>query len=197
MLVSLIIILVGVSVYFFVSRNRSPIPYFPSNKKDIKGIVQSLQLSNDQVVYDLGAGDGVVIFSAASVAKQKKYNTKFIAVEINPVLIGIMHLRRLLHPNRKNIQIVCADIFSMRYTLYLPAGRRGDIRYTMFAYISPWYLERVFANCKSQISPDSSKSRIPTSRRENFKFISYFYPVPKLKSSRTIKGAHNTYIYNV
>ena len=50
---------------------------------------------------DLGAGDGIVIFKAASQAFQKRLNTKFIAVEINPVLILILYLRRLFHPNKK------------------------------------------------------------------------------------------------
>ncbi len=172
----LILALLFIIIALFVSRQLSPIPYFPSNKKDIKGIVQSLQLANNQVVYDLGAGDGVVIFSAASEAFSKKLNTQFIAVEINPILLMVMWFRRLFHPNRKNIQILRADIFNMRYTVF-------GIRYTFFAYISPWYLEKVFNNCKIQIN--------------KFKFISYFYPVPKLKSSRTIKGVHNTYTYNV
>lgn len=178
-MISILIIVIAILVIvitLFISRSLSPIPYFPSNKKDIKGIVQSLQLANDQVVYDLGAGDGIVIFSAASETFKKNLNTQFVAIEINPVLLIFMWFRRLFHPNRKNIRIVHADIFSIRYTKY-------DLRYTIFAYISPWYLEKVFKNCKFQIS--------------KFKFISYFYPVPKLKSSRTIKGVHKTYIYNV
>ncbi len=177
----LLFILTALSILIalFVSRRLSPIPYFPSNKRDIKWIVQSLQLSNYQVVYDLGAGDGAVIFSAANESFIKKLNTQFIAVEINPVLIGVLHLKRLLHPNKKNIKILLADIFSIPYTEYgIP-----NTKTVFFTYISPWFLERVYQNIKIQIN--------------KFKFVSYFYPVPKLKSSRTIKGVHNTYIYNV
>lgn len=93
----------------------SPIPYYPSNKKDLPFIIKAVNLKNDQVIIDLGAGDGVVIFAAASnaISLPKKLNTQFIAVEINPVLIFIMHLRRLFHPNRKNIKIVWADMFKV------------------------------------------------------------------------------------
>lgn len=167
---------IAVIVTLFVSRKLSPIPYFPSNKKDLKGIVESLQLTNNQVVYDLGAGDGMVIFKAALEAQRKKLNTRFIAIEINPILLMIIWVRHLFHPNRKNIQILRADIFNIRYRVY-------GIRYTFFTYISPWYLEKVFANIQYQIS--------------DFRFVSYFYPLPNLKSSRTMKGVHNTYIYNV
>ncbi len=170
---------IAVIITFFVSRKLSPIPYFPSNKNDIESIVRSLQISNDQIVYDLGAGDGIVIFSAASEAFDKKLNTRFIAVEINPVLIVIMWVRRHFHSNRKNIQILKADMFTSNFKFQISNYKK----ITFFVYISPWYLEKVFTNCKSQMP--------------KFKFISYFYPVPKLKSSRTIKGVHNTYIYNV
>ena len=175
----IIVAILFVVIALFVSRSLSPIPYFPSNKKDIKGIVQSIQIANYQVVYDLGAGDGIVIFSAASDAFNKNLNTHFIAVEINPILLIFMWFRRLFNPNRKNIRIVRADIFTASYKLQATGYRNV----AFFTYISPWYLEKVFANCKSQI--------------KHFKFVSYFYPAPKLKSSRTIKGVHSTYVYNV
>lgn len=178
-----ILAFMSIIIALFVSRRLSPIPYFPSNKKDINGIVQSLQLANNQVVYDLGAGDGVVIFSAASDAFSKKLDTLFVAVEINPILLMVMWFRRLSHPNRKNIQVLYGDIFSLRYTI-------RATRYTFFTYISPWFLEKVYENCRIQIKT------LPAGRQD-FRFVSYFYPVPKLKSSRTIKGVHNTYIYNV
>lgn len=168
--------LIAIVTYLFVSRRASPIPYFPSNKKDIKNIVQSLQLENDQIVYDLGAGDGIVIFAAATVAYLKKQNTRFVAIEINPILIGIMWIRRLFHPNRKNITVMYGDIFKMGY-------KKCNMRNTFFTYISPWFLDKVFKNTKRQ----ASKAL----------FVSYFYPVPHQRASRTIKGIHPTYVYHI
>ena len=170
---------IAVVTYLFVSRRASPIPYFPSNKKDIKNIVQSLQLENDQIVYDLGAGDGIVIFAAATEAYRKKLNTKFVAVEINPVLIAILWFGRLLHPNRNNIKIVYEDIFSLRYKLSTLRSKKV----VFFAYISPWFLDKVFKNTKRQVSKAL--------------FVSYFYPIPHQHASRTIKGIHPTYVYHI
>lgn len=176
MIISLlsIFIFVGIIIALFVSRTFSPVPYFPSNKRDIEQIVKTLQLKNDQVIYDLGAGDGIVIFAAAHQAHRKKLNTRFVAVEINPVLLAVLWLRRLLHPNKKNISIEYGDIFTMQY-------RSDKKNLTFFTYISPWYLERVIKNCKRQIG--------------SFSFVSYFYPLPNHKAFTRTAGVHSIYRY--
>ena len=101
-LAALIIFLVFL-LYIFVSRKRSPVPYFPTNKKDIPLIIKALNLKLNHTVVDLGAGDGVVIFKAAEETYKRGFGTKFYAVEINPILILILYLKKLFHENRKNI----------------------------------------------------------------------------------------------
>lgn len=143
-------------------------------------IIKALNLKNNQVVYDLGAGDGVVIFEAAKEVLSKKLNTVFVAVEINPVLILILHLRRLLHLNKKNIKVVWGDMFTMNF-------KRSTFnvkRYTFYLYISPWLIEKTLSVIKKQFS--------------RFTIVSYFYPVKSLKNKeRVTHGIHNIYIYKV
>ncbi|PIP63272.1 hypothetical protein COW97_03440, partial [Candidatus Roizmanbacteria bacterium CG22_combo_CG10-13_8_21_14_all_34_12] len=110
---SLILLLIISVILIFSSKTLSPIPYFPSQPIDMPLIVKALNLKNNQTVIDLGAGDGIVIFKAAQQSYKQKLNTKFVAVEINLILILIIHLRRLFHPNKKNIKIVYGDIFKM------------------------------------------------------------------------------------
>ncbi len=148
----------------------------------MKLIVNALELRNNQTVIDLGAGDGAVIFAAAEKAFKQKLNVGFIAVDINPVLILIMYIRRLFHRNRKNIRIVRDDIFRIKFDkLHTP----NSIFYTFYLYISPWYLERVIKNLELKI--------------KNFAVISYMYPVKSLKKTeRIIKGLkHDVFCYNV
>jgi 16S rRNA A1518/A1519 N6-dimethyltransferase RsmA/KsgA/DIM1 with predicted DNA glycosylase/AP lyase activity len=164
-------------ILFFSSPKLSPIPYFPSNKKDIPLIIKALNLKNNQVVFDLGAGDGIVIFEAAKKAFQKKLNTKFFAVEINPVLILIMWLKWLFHPNKKNIKIVCDNIFKIDFKRY----KLQVTSYTFYLYISPWYLEKVIKNLKLTI--------------KNFSLVSYFYPVPKMKEKKVFEGKNKVFVY--
>jgi 16S rRNA A1518/A1519 N6-dimethyltransferase RsmA/KsgA/DIM1 with predicted DNA glycosylase/AP lyase activity len=141
-------------------------------------IVKALGLKDNQTVIDLGAGDGVVILEAAKKAFKKNLNTKFIAVEINPILIGIMHIRRLFNPNRSNILILKDDIFRMNYRDLVTDGSYP----LLYIYISPWYIEKTLNNAKKQI--------------KKFKVVSYMYPVKSMKArERAVKGLNSIFIY--
>jgi len=172
------VIFVIVIIFLFSSKALSPIPYFPSNKHDLPLIIKALNLKNNQTVIDLGAGDGIVIFEAAKIAYKRKLNTRFVAVEINPVLILVLHLRRLFHPNRQNIRIVLADMFKFNFMNFI--NFKNLI--TVYLYISPWYLEKIIENCKLKI--------------ENFHVVSYMYPVESLKNKKKIiKGRNKIFSY--
>jgi len=175
-LITLAVILI---IFIFSSHKLSPIPYFPSQPVDIPLIIEALKLKKDQTVIDLGAGDGIVIFEAAMSSFKKKLNTKFLAVEINPILILILHLRRLFHPNKNNIKIVCDDIFKMNFDKVLTFH---SSLLTFYLYISPWYLEKTVKNLKLKI--------------KNFSVVSYMYPIKSLKSKEdTIQGKNKIFLY--
>jgi 16S rRNA A1518/A1519 N6-dimethyltransferase RsmA/KsgA/DIM1 with predicted DNA glycosylase/AP lyase activity len=165
-------------ILLFSSKTLSPIPYFPSQPVDMHLIVKMLKLKNNQMVIDLGAGDGIVIFSAAQQSYKQKLNTKFLAVEINPILILILHLRRLFHPNKKNIKIIRDDIFTMDYSRLTI----NNYELTIYLYISPWYLEKTILNVKNQIP--------------KFSVVSYMYPVKSMKKKESfIQGKNKIFIY--
>jgi len=159
----------------------SPIPYFPSNGKDIPLILDALNIRNNQTIIDLGAGDGIAIFKAAEKAYKNKLNTQFIAVEINPILLMILHIRRLLHPNRDNIQIVNANMFSCIYKDFKNFKTFDFI--TFYLYISPWFIEKTVANITKQI--------------KTFDLVSYFYKVKCLPNheEEMTEGIHKVYGY--
>lgn len=179
MLVYSIIAITIVIVFLFSSKTLSPIPYFPSQPADIPLIVKAINLKNNQTIFDLGAGDGIVIFEAAKSAFKRNLNTKFVAVEINPVLILILHLRCLLHPNRKNVKILRDDIFKMDFNKLLILNSSF---LTFYLYISPWFLEKTVSNVKRQIN--------------RFNIISYMYSIESLKKKeRIIQGKNKIFIY--
>jgi 16S rRNA A1518/A1519 N6-dimethyltransferase RsmA/KsgA/DIM1 with predicted DNA glycosylase/AP lyase activity len=178
-LVIIILIVLFIVIFIFSSPTLSPIPYFPSQSVDLPKIIKALDLKNNQTVIDLGAGDGIIIFKAAKESLLKKLSTKFIAVEINPVLILILCLRRLFHPNRKNIRIIYGDIFKTDFMNLI--NFKNFI--TIYLYISPWFLEKVIENCKLKI--------------ENFHVISYMYPIKSLKESeKVIQGKNKIFVYH-
>jgi len=192
----LLLFILIIIIFLFSSPKLSPIPYFPSQPVDLPLIVKALGLKNNQTVIDLGAGDGIVIFEAAKSSYLKKFNTKFIAVEINPVLILVLYLRRFFHPNKKNIQIVKDDIFKINIKNKISKIKTTDQKLniktmkqlnnvTIYLYISPWFLEKTVSNIKSQIS--------------KFSVVSYMYPL-KVKDIFTkvsaVKGKNKIFIYS-
>ena len=177
----IIAVLLLVVIILFAFPQFSPIPYFPSNAKDVPLILKTLNLRNNQTIIDLGAGDGIVIFKGAEKAFQDKLNTQFIAVEINPVLLLILHIRRLLHPNRANIRILRQDMFTMSYADLTDSTGSTDL--TIYIYISPWFIEKTIKNIERQLP--------------SFNVVSYFYPVkclPEYKEE-VKEGVHKVYSY--
>lgn len=167
-------------ISLFAFKQLSPLPYFPTNKKDLPLILKNLAFKNNHSVVDLGAGDGSFIFAAAQKAYQKKLNTRFIAVEINPVLILILHLRRLFHPNKKNIKIVWQDMLKISFKSFEWSGFT-----TFYLYFSPWYIQKKAGNLISQLT------------RKNFSVISYRYPIPgwEKRLIKTVKGKNKIFFY--
>jgi len=180
----IIIFLIFVIIIIFSFPQFSPVPYFPSNIKDMSLILKALNVRANQTIIDLGAGDGVVIFEASQQAFKKKYNTQFYAIEINPVLLLILHVRRLFHANRKNIHIINKDMFTLNYSRLIPAKQSLlQQNTTFYLYISPWFIEKTVINIASQIN--------------KFDLVSYFYQVkflPKHTESRE-NGVHSVFSY--
>lgn len=175
---SLVALVILIIIIIFAFPRFSPIPYFPSNKKDLPHILNALDVQNGQTLIDLGAGDGIIIFEAAQQAFLKKLTTQFYAVEINPVLLLILHIRRLFHPNRNNIHIIKRDMFTMSYDDILD-GRNA----TFYLYISPWFIEKTVTNITKQV--------------KKFMLVSYFYRVSCLPEHKEtmVKGVHSLYTY--
>lgn len=179
--IALFLICLFAIIILFSFPQFSPIPYFPSNGKDIPLILEALDVRNNQTIVDLGAGDGIVIFKAAEKAHQDKLNTKFIAIEINPVLLLILYVRRMVHRNKKNIRILNRDMFSTTYKDFIDF-KAFDFT-TFYIYISPWFIEKTVSNIVRQI-PD-------------FDLVSYFYQVKYLPAlTEEVKnGVHKIYKY--
>lgn len=143
-------------------------------------IIEALDLQNDQIIVDLGAGTGTVIFAAALAASKKNKDTHFVAVEINFILTTIMHIKRLFHPNKQHIQIVTADLFKYDYTQLVS---KGYSQTTYYMYVSPWFTDQM-----ANIVKDTGK---------NVHFVTYFYPIKKMKEIKKLAGLHTTFIYKV
>ncbi|MBI3620148.1 hypothetical protein HY214_03340 [Candidatus Roizmanbacteria bacterium] len=180
--IAVFIFLVGI-ISLFAFPALSPVPYFPTNKKDLDLIVGAFNLPpSEKTIIDGGAGDGTVIFAAATAAFQQKKSDRFVAVEINPVLVLILQIRRFFHPNKNSITILWADMLS------LPFDRLPEFKHTsiiFYAYLSPQFLVKAvnyfYLRCKS------------------FRLVSYMYPVMNSQARllKKITGVNTIYVYRV
>ena len=111
-----------------LSRKFSPIPYFPTQSTDIDLILKALDLKKSDILYDLGAGDGKVILAAV-----QKYPCVVKGVEIHPLLVAIMHIRRLMSPQKNNIQVIWQSLF------------RLDISdaTVIYLYVGPYFMKQI------------------------------------------------------
>jgi SAM-dependent methyltransferase len=185
MIILVFIVLIFLIILFiFASPKLSPIPYYPSNKKDKTLIIQALDIKNNEVIIDLGAGDGWVIFEAARQSLARGYSTRFVAVDINPILFLLMNIKRLFHPNKKNITIMRADFFSLEFWKKLISVHNSSFtihNYVFYLYISPRLMDKTRTLILKNF-PNAST-------------VTYLYPFKNIKPTKTLQGVKKIYIY--
>jgi hypothetical protein len=172
-ILAVLFLLILTVIVIFAFPQFSPIPYFPSNVNDMPLILKALRLKKNQVIFDLGAGDGIIIFTAARKALELKLDTEFVAVEMNPILALILHIRRLMHPNKKHIKIVWNDMFKVDYKKL-----GNDKSATVYVYVSPRFIPKIIQSVQNHF--------------KHFDFVSYFYAIDK-HSSPESTGIHDVY----
>lgn len=167
-------------IFFVFSSAYSAIPFFPTNNKDLKKVIEALKLEKDQVIVDLGAGTGTVIFAAATEAHKKGLNTAFVAIDINFVLVMYMLIKAQFHPHKEHIKILRGDLFRMDYEKIVASYKK----ITYYIYVSPWFTDTL-----AEIIEHTGKPG---------RLVSYFYPVKKLKPiEKDSSGQHDIYVYKV
>lgn len=82
------------------------LPSKPTKPDRIRKALQMVNLKQDELLYDLGAGDGRVLFIAA-----KEFGAKAIGVEIGPVQCALIWLRAIANGLSNRIQIQWGDFF--------------------------------------------------------------------------------------
>ncbi len=92
--VLLIILCISLTFFFFSMINMFlAAPFVPTSRKVTKQLIEVAQLTSNDVVYDLGSGDGRLVIEAAR--KGVKHAVGF---EINPLLVYYSRIKaRLFH----------------------------------------------------------------------------------------------------
>ena len=160
----LIWVVIGVTILFSVVVLRGA-PYLPSHKRDLKRAFTELYpIGAEDVLVDIGSGDGVVLRLAAS------HEAKAIGYEINPILVLVSSLLSIKSPS---IQTKWRDFWQTslpaEVTVVYVFGESRDIK-KMAEYVK------------------NESVRL----QKSIWLISYAFEVPGMKYERAI-GAHFLY----
>ncbi len=83
-------------------------PWWRTNKKTARVICKLAKISNKDVVYDLGCGDGTLILTAA-----KNFGAKTVGVEIDPTRYLIALLRVIINHQLESISVKRGNFFDI------------------------------------------------------------------------------------
>jgi SAM-dependent methyltransferase len=97
-------------------------PFVPSKQSSVDAMVLMAGIKRGKTVYDIGSGDGRVLFAAA------KKGAIAVGLEINPFLVWYTKLKAYLSPQRGLVHARWAD-------LWKTSVADADL---VFVYLIPW-----------------------------------------------------------
>ena len=113
-------------------------PYIPSPQLVVDRMLDAARLKPGEMVYDLGAGDGRVVITAA-----QKYKANAVGVEISDILcnsatkkvnaLGLSAFVKIVHDNALKVDLSPADVV----TLYLLTSSNARLRPNLEKYLRP------------------------------------------------------------
>lgn len=157
MFVTAVIVLVTLALLFFLLSMIWPpdspwSPWWRTNGKVAKAMVKLAKITKDDVIYDLGCGDGTLLITAATLK-----GAKGIGVEIDPSRVMIARLRILFHRLSKKVTIKRKNLFTE------PVAEATVV----VVYLIPQTLKRLEKKFFEELKPGT-------------RVISYVYPIEYL-----------------
>jgi len=100
----------GAIVYFVFLTFLFGAGYEPTYQKAVDTMLRFAEVGPNDVVIDLGAGTGAIVFRAA-----RTYRARVVGVEIEPIRSLILRLRRRFGPFADHITIVWGDLYRLDF----------------------------------------------------------------------------------
>jgi len=90
----------------FIMANKSLAPFVPCRKRELPRIFKVIDLKDSEVFYDLGCGDGRVVFYAA-----QNFSVKAIGIEISLLFFLYCWIKRIFLADKGNIVFKMRNLF--------------------------------------------------------------------------------------
>ena len=121
-------------------------PFVPSTNPTARAMIRLARIKPGMKVYDLGSGDGRLLFLAA------KEGARAIGLEINPLLVLWTWIKKMLS-KRPKTGFNPADRVTVRWKNFWNANLSdADV---VFVYLLPWRMEKLAAKLKRELKPGS------------------------------------------
>jgi SAM-dependent methyltransferase len=89
------------------SQEKLDIPFVPSPMIVVQRMLRLAEIKKDDVVYDLGSGDGRIVIAAA-----QKYGARGVGIEINPRLVAESNASARAAGVANLVQFIQGDLFT-------------------------------------------------------------------------------------
>ena len=154
---ALVLLVLAVVAYFVFASFFYGAGYQPTPRRVVERMLELAEVGPSDRLVDLGAGTGAILFRAARVR-----GAEAVGVEVEPIRVLILRLRRRLGPARERITVDWGDLF------------RRDYRTTtvVTAFLWPDAMRRLRPILEEQLAPGA-------------RVVSYYHPVPGWTAAAT------------
>ncbi len=157
-------------LYGIIKLQRDDAVFVPLPMGTVRKMLDLADISDDDVLYDLGSGDGRVIIEAA-----KEYGVRAVGVERWGLMYIISNLRIKLNRLGDRVEVIKNDIFDEDY-------KDADV---VTMYLSPRLAE--------ELNPKFEKEL-----KKGAKVVSAAHEIPGWVPVKQIKTGHfHTYLYEI
>ena len=101
----LLLVILAVSIFWTISRGA---PWVPTSMKIVHKMLRLAEVKHDELVYDLGCGDGRIIIAAA-----RSYQARAVGIELDPTRYLWCQIMITVLGLREKVKVVYGDFFNM------------------------------------------------------------------------------------
>src|SRR5258706_2332368 len=112
-------------------------PFVPSSNPTTIAMVQLAHIKKGDIVYDLGSGDGKVLFAAAA------KGARAIGFEINPILVLYTNIHAFFSPYKHTVHATWKNFW------------KADVHDAdaVFIYLLPWKMAKLSEKLNTELAP--------------------------------------------
>ncbi len=137
-LLLLVLLAVAIVGYFIFASFWFGAGYQPTPRRSVEAMLRLAQVGAGDTLYDLGAGTGAVIFRAA-----REHGASVVGVEVEPLRMLILRLRRRLGPASERVTLRWGNLFGLDF-------RSADV---VAVFLWPEAMKRLRPIFEEQLKP--------------------------------------------